>query len=165
MLGAALIVLGAFLLTGDPRQLVRAGSGSAYRFAVATGFLIACYTVFDKYAVASLLIPPLVFDVGANALRALLLVPYSQHHDQGGIRRAWANHRSIIIVIAILSPLSYILVLTAMVTTPVSYVAPLREVSILIAAFLGAHVLAEGDLKRRLLASAIMVCGAVLIAR
>ena len=47
--------------------------------------------------------------------------------------------------IAVLSPLAYILVLTALATTPVSYIAPAREISILVAAILGARLLAEGD--------------------
>jgi uncharacterized membrane protein len=46
-----------------------------------------------------------------------------------------------------------------MVFTPVSLVAPAREVSILFAAFMGAHFLQEGDLTRRLIAAAGMALG------
>ena len=56
-------------------------------------------------------------------------------------------------------PLSYILVLTAMVFTPVSLVAPAREVSILFAALMGAHLLREGDVARRAVAAVGMVLG------
>ena len=63
------------------------------------------------------------------------------------------------IAIAVGSPLSYILVLTAMVFTPVSLVAPAREVSILFAALLGAHLLREGDVMRRAVAAVGMVLG------
>ena len=63
------------------------------------------------------------------------------------------------IVIAVLMPLAYILVLTAMTFTPVSYVAPAREISILIGAVLGARLLAEGDARRRLAAAGAMVLG------
>ncbi|HEX3062230.1 MAG TPA: hypothetical protein VHP55_06150, partial [Usitatibacter sp.] len=54
---------------------------------------------------------------------------------------------------------SYILVLTAMVFTPVSLVAPAREVSILFAALMGAHLLREGDVARRAAAAVGMVLG------
>ena len=54
---------------------------------------------------------------------------------------------------------SYILVLTAMVFTPVSLVAPAREVSILFAALMGAHLLREGDVVRRSIAALGMVLG------
>ena len=67
-------------------------------------------------------------------------------------------------LVAILSPLAYILVLTAMVFTPVSYVAPAREISILVAALMGTQLLAEGDVARRLAAAAGMVAGIVCLA-
>jgi uncharacterized membrane protein len=46
----------------------------------------------------------------------------------------------------------------------VSYVAPAREISILVAALLGASLLAERDAKRRLLAAGAMVIGIVCLA-
>ncbi|HEX5915699.1 MAG TPA: hypothetical protein VFY54_21555, partial [Rubrobacter sp.] len=61
-------------------------------------------------------------------------------------------------------PLSYILVLTALVFTPVSYVAPAREISILIGAAMGARLLAEGDVRRRLIAASVMVLGILALA-
>src|SRR5258707_326615 len=68
------------------------------------------------------------------------------------------------IAVALLCPLSYILVLTAMVFTPVSYVAPAREISILFAALMGAHWLREGDAPRRVAAAAAMALGVVALA-
>ncbi|MEH2179053.1 hypothetical protein, partial [Nostoc sp.] len=66
--------------------------------------------------------------------------------------------------IAALSPLAYILVLIAMVFTPISHVAPIRELSILVGAVLGARLLSEGDVTRRLLASFVMVLGIIMLA-
>ena len=60
--------------------------------------------------------------------------------------------------------MSYILVLTAMVFTPVSYVAPAREISILIGAILGTQLLAEGHTRQRLTAAGAMVLGVIAIA-
>ena len=65
---------------------------------------------------------------------------------------------------AVLSPLSYILVLSALVFTPVSSVAPAREISILIGAALGARLLDEGNARRRLVAAGGMVLGVGLLA-
>src|SRR5207247_3720597 len=114
-------------------------------------------------AVATLLIPPLVFDWGANACRVLLLTPTALH-DQSSVRSAWKDHRREVIGVAVLSPLSYILVLSAMVFTPASYVAPAREVSILFAALMGAHWLQEGDAPRRIAAAAAMALGVAALA-
>ncbi|MDQ4127025.1 MAG: EamA family transporter, partial [Actinomycetota bacterium] len=60
--------------------------------------------------------------------------------------------------------LSYILVLTALVFTPVSYVAPAREISILIGVAMGAQLLSEGQAASRLIAAAAMVAGVVALA-
>ena len=73
-------------------------------------------------------------------------------------------HRREAIGIALLVPLSYILVLTAMQFTPISYVAPAREISILIGTAMGARLLSEGDAARRLLGAGAMVIGVVGLA-
>jgi len=80
------------------------------------------------------------------------------------VSAAWKHKREAVILVALLCPLSYILVLTAMVFTPVSYVAPAREISILFAALMGAHLLQEGDVPRRIAAAAAMALGVLALA-
>ena len=80
------------------------------------------------------------------------------------VRAAWTRQRKAVILVALLCPLSYILVLTAMVFTPVSYVAPAREISILFGALMGAHWLREGEVLRRIAAAAAMALGVVALA-
>ncbi len=104
-------------------------------------------------------IPPLLYDWGCNLFRVFVLVPFTNRRAPGSITAAWRERRAAVIAIALGSPLSYILVLTAMVFTPVSLVAPAREVSILFAALMGAHFLQEGDLARRVVAAIGMVLG------
>ena len=76
----------------------------------------------------------------------------------------WQTHRREAAGVALLAPLSYILVLTALAFTPVTYVAPAREISILIGTVMGARLLAEGDVQRRLAAASAMVLGVVALA-
>ena len=159
--GAVLIGVSALVLTGNPFASHRRDARGAVAFALATGCMIATYTVWDKWSVASFLVPPLLYDWGCNAFRSVVLVPFAQRRAPGGMARAWREQRLTVVAIAVLSPLSYILVLTAMVFTPVSLVAPAREVSILFAALMGAHLLREGDLVRRAVAAAGMVLGVV----
>jgi uncharacterized membrane protein len=52
-----------------------------------------------------------------------------------------------------------------MAFTPVSYVAPAREVSVLIAVAMGAGVLNEGQAGRRMAAAGLIVIGVVLLAQ
>jgi drug/metabolite transporter (DMT)-like permease len=161
--GALLIGGGAIALTGDPRKLRQSGNLHAVGFALLTGCMIASYTLVDKIAVAAWLIPPLVQDWAANLGRVLLMTPLALKL-RGDIRPTWRRAKKEIIAVALLCPLSYILVLTAMVFTPVSYVAPAREVSILVAALMGTQLLAEGDVTRRLAAAAAMVAGVICLA-
>jgi drug/metabolite transporter (DMT)-like permease len=158
ILGALLIAAAVLMLVGDPRRLRESGNLRGVLFALLTGCLIASYTLADKQAVSLLLIPPIVFDWGCNTIRWVLLTPIALRNREG-IREAWRKYRKEAVYVAILSPLSYILALTAMRFTPVSYVAPAREVSILIATLLGAHLLGEGDVRRRLFAAALMLVG------
>jgi drug/metabolite transporter (DMT)-like permease len=157
--GAVLVGISALVLTGNPFKGRGTKAGQAVGFALATGFMIAVYTIWDKTSVATVLIPPLLYDWGANAFRVIALLPMARRQSPGSMAKAWAERRGPVIAIALLSPLSYILVLTAMVFTPVSLVAPAREVSILFAALMGAHLLKEGDLPRRIVAAAGMVLG------
>jgi len=159
LMGAVLIGISALVLTGNPFASHRAGARRAVGFALLTGCMIATYTVWDKASVATWLIPPLIYDWGCNAFRVCVLLPLTRHRAPGAIVRAWQERRGTVVAIALLSPLSYILVLTAMVFTPVSLVAPAREVSILFAALMGAHLLREGDVARRALAALGMVLG------
>jgi len=159
IVGAVLIGASALLLTGNPFTWHKSEARHAVGFALLTGCVIAGYTIFDKASVASWLIPPLLYDWGCNFFRVFVLVPLARRRAPGGMAAAWRERRGAVIAIALGSPLSYILVLTAMVFTPVSLVAPAREVSILFAALMGAHFLREGDLTRRAIAAVGMVLG------
>ncbi len=161
--GAALVVGGAFFVAASPGRLREAGAWRGIAFAVLTGCMIASYTVVDKQAVSVALIPPILQDWGANLGRVLVLTPLALGRREQ-IRTAWTRQRRAVILVALLCPLSYILVLTAMVFTPVSYVAPAREISILFAALMGAHWLREGDATRRIAAAVAMAVGAVALA-
>jgi drug/metabolite transporter (DMT)-like permease len=161
--GALLIGGGAVALTGDPRKLRQSGNLHAVGFALLTGCMIASYTVVDKVAVAAWLIPPLVQDWAANLGRVLLMTPMALRL-RAEVLPTWRRAKKEIVAVALLCPLSYILVLTAMVFTPVSYVAPAREISILVAAIMGTQLLAERDAARRLAAAAAMVAGITCLA-
>jgi drug/metabolite transporter (DMT)-like permease len=164
LLGAMLVVIGAYVLTGNPLRLISGNRPKGAGFALLTGCTIALYTVVDKLAVSHYLIPPIVFDWTCLAARIFMLWPIAARDINGSLRESWRLDRRAILLVAILSPLAYILVLTAMTFTPVSYVAPAREVSILFAALLGTHFLRERDPVRRLLAATAIVLGIIGLA-
>ena len=156
--GALLIIGGAIALTANVPHLRYTGSLHAVAYAFVTGLFIAGYTLWDKQAVSHFAVAPLVLDWGANAGRALLLTPLAVRcPDEAMVE--WRMHKYEAISCAVLIPLAYILVLTAMQFTPVSYVAPAREISILIGTFMGARLLGEADAPRRLAGAGAMVLG------
>jgi drug/metabolite transporter (DMT)-like permease len=163
VVGALLIIGGVMVLAGNIARLRQSGTRAAVGYALITGLFIAGYTLWDKQAVSRFAIMPMVLDWGANLGRAILLTPLALRYSEEAVIE-WREHKWEAIAVAILIPLSYILVLTAMSFTPVSYVAPAREISILIGTALGARMLAEGDAPRRLAAAGAMVLGIVALA-
>ncbi|MEP7292755.1 MAG: DMT family transporter [Chloroflexota bacterium] len=160
--GALLIAGGIFVLTGDPRKLRQAGAGQGILFALMTGVMIASYTLWDKAAVSVYLVPPLLLNWFSSIMHSLVLLPFARQR-WGAVLREWHDHRWQVLGIAVLSPLAYLLVLTALTFSRVSYVAPMRESSVLLGTLLGVRLLAEGDTRRRVLGASIIVVGVVAI--
>jgi drug/metabolite transporter (DMT)-like permease len=165
LLGIGLITVGVFLLTAEPgrARTRKEGWKTGVVYGLLTGAFIAAYTIWDKHAVSALLVPPLLQSWVTTVVTTGLLTPLALRR-RGEALALWRAHKVEVFGVAVLSPLSYILVLTALVFTPVSYVAPAREISILIGAAMGARLLAEGDIRRRLAAAGVMVLGIVALA-
>ena len=161
--GALLITAGVVILTGRLHHFREAQARTAVIYAFITGTLIAGYTLWDKQAVGQVSMSPILLDWGANLGRAVLLTPMAVARWKR-VRAEWRNHRFEALGVAILTPLSYILVLTALAFTAVTYIAPAREISILIGAAMGTGLLAEGDAARRIGAAFAMVLGVVALA-
>ena len=159
--GLAIIVGVVFLTGGFSRRPEHMASSLA--FGLGAGFLIGSYTVWDAYTVRALLIPPLLLDYVSSLCRALCLAPYAVTR-RAAVRAQWRDHKKAVLAIAIFNPLAYILALTALVFTPVVYVAPAREVSVLLTVLLGAVLLKEGDLQRRLFWACLILAGMTLLA-
>jgi drug/metabolite transporter (DMT)-like permease len=160
LVGSLLVVISILLFVGPftgrhPRHAVLLG--------LLTGVSIGCYTVWDKFAVSRVGVPPLLMEWGITLGLSFLLAPMAASRWTE-VHQHWRVQRRRILGVGLLCPLSYLLILTAMVFSPVSYIAPAREISILIGVMMGTRVLAEGHPNRRLVASAMMVCGVVALA-
>ena len=157
------IILGVFVLSGGGvRSRGDGPAPAAVIYGLATGVVIASYTLWDKNAVSGLSIAPLLLDWGTNCGRAVLLAPLALRRRRD-LRTAWLEHRREALGVALLNPLAYILVLTALQVTPVSQIAPAREISILIGSFMGIRLLGEGHPRVRMLGAASMTLGLLLI--
>ena len=161
--GGMLVIAGVFVLSGGGAWSRRGGpSRAAVMYGVATGVVIASYTLWDKNAVSAVGIAPLLLDWGTNCGRVVLLAPVALRR-RSELRRHWLEHRREALGVALLNPLAYILVLTALQVTPVSHIAPAREISILIGSLMGIRLLGEGNARVRLLGAASMTLGLILI--
>ena len=172
-LGIAGVVLGVFLIAGGPRlwraaaaaddperaRRVRVGLG----YGLLTGVFIAAYTVVDGYSVKFLLMSPILLDYFGSWLRTALLVP-ALLSDRKAAAAMWKKQWKYALVVGIISPVSYVLVLYAMQTAPLSHVAPAREVSMLFAALIGGQLLGEGDRLPRLVGAALIAAGVMSLA-
>ncbi|WP_257351508.1 EamA family transporter [Pseudalkalibacillus decolorationis] len=163
LIGIIFIVLSVFTLTGGLQVLKQSASVMPLVYGIMVGVMIAGYTLLDKGAVSVLLIPPLLLIYGSILGQLIVLTPLARNHWKE-VRYEWQNHRKEALGVGILNPLAYILVLIAMVFTPVSHVAPVREISILFGTVMGTRLLAEGFGLRRIAAAGVMVVGVIMVA-
>jgi drug/metabolite transporter (DMT)-like permease len=163
--GIVSIGVGVFVLAASPRQFRSRHASRSVILALLTGVLIAAYTLWDKQAVSptGAAIPPLLYFFLFTVCRAAMLTPYALTRLPV-IRNEWRLHRKHAFGVGVLSALSYILVLYALSVSPVSYVAPVREIGILIGAIMGWRLLAESESGRRLAGALAMVAGVVALA-
>lgn len=167
LLGAAMIVAGILFMTWNTQTDTdgqNAGVGVSVAFALATGASIAIYTLWDKKG--SDLATPILYGYGIDVARAAIFAPLllARRGMREGMAYAWREERRAVLGIGLLSPGAYMMVLAALTLAPVSYVAPVREVSILIGAVMGARLLGEAHAARRLTGAAAIVAGVFAIA-
>ena len=160
-IGAGIIIFGILMLTGGITAVTKRLPASLL-FGLGAGILIGCYTVWDAYAVSVLAVSPILYEYAAGVLRLAVLAPVAIRKRRL-IRQLWRNHRVGVIAIALFNPLAYVLVLFALTFTPVAYVAPVRETSVLLTVLAGSLLLNEGRLKQRLGWSGFILAGMVLL--
>ena len=138
-------------------------STAAIGFAVATGVFIASYTLWDRYAVATLGTSALLQGYATFPFMAVVFArPAWRAKDRTAL--VWHRYRAQVAGAAVLMPLAYILVLAALAFTAVSVVAPAREVSVLFGVLMGGRLLGEGSVGRRLTAAVAIAGGIIAIA-
>lgn len=173
--GAAIVVAGIVgigLSTGGRPRRARGAAGAAggrpagssragVVYGLLTGCMIAAYTLWDAFTVTELGVSPVAFMVGCTFGEVVLLVPLLRR-CRAEVARVWRGFRRQVLVVGVLSPLSYILVLTAMQHAPVSLVAPARELSVVLVS-LAAWLLLKEPRPLQRMAGAVVVLGGVAL--
>jgi drug/metabolite transporter (DMT)-like permease len=163
LLGAGGVVAGVVLigLAGGRanRRQVRPG----VLWGLLVGVVIAAYTLWDARAVTAFALSPVLLSAGTNAMETLLLAPVVLRR-RSAVRAVLRAHWRDVLVVAVLSPASYILILFAMQLAPVSIVAPAREISVVLVALAGWLVFKEPHPAARLAGAVVVVGGVALLA-
>ena len=169
ILGIAAVVAGIYTvslwgnfraLAAHPLALLK---NPGTRYAVLTGLTITCYAIVDKVGVSR--VQPFLYLYLMTLGSVLMISPYIlATKGVSAIRREFRFNPGTVVVAGLLTFLAYGLVLTAFSLSRVSYVAPAREVGIVIGVLLGMIFLKEPFGTGRLLGSGIIVAGLALIA-
>lgn len=163
--GLVAVVVGIVLISTQGRTAIlrEPGGLAGVRWGVLTGLLIAGYTVVDAYGVKVLGVHPVVLDWCSNLLRFVLLAPVVLRNPEAAAARM--DRKWILAIgVGVLSPLSYILVLIALRQhAPLSVVAPMREMSMMVGALMGMVILREPVGAWRLVGCAVLIAGVILL--
>jgi drug/metabolite transporter (DMT)-like permease len=165
--GIALVVLGVYAINIQARSLrgltepLRALNRPAIRIAFLIGALIASYSLWDKVALDYL--SPLTLNQFALTGWLLVLAPLAIRSSAGPVRSEWRDRGGSILAAGVLAPLGYVLILVALTTSRISYIAPAREVGIVLGAVLGVLFLGEGYGAWRILGSILILAGVLTL--
>ena len=165
MLGVAMIVAGMVII-GATSLLQSRGSRLHLKgvlVALSVALIISLYTLIDGTAVKNG--PPLPY-----ALTMFMLVPFIT--TTYNVRRfgwkqfasAWNGPRLPLLLTAVLGVVAYLLALIAYSFAPLGYSGAIREVSVVIGAFLGWQFLDEQMGGTRVLGAAVIFAGILIIA-
>ena len=168
IVGIAAIVGGIYTISwwGNFHQVLRSPllflRSAGMRYAVLTGLTIAVYSIVDKEGVGH--IQPLLYIYFMFIGTVALLAPYIlANKGMETVKAEWRANAVPITVSGLLAFAAYGLVLTAFSLSRVSYVAPAREVGIVIGVLMGIFLLKEPFGRGRLFGSGLIVGGLVLI--
>jgi drug/metabolite transporter (DMT)-like permease len=169
IVGIALVVMGLYLIhlpsLKEWKKPLAGFRFPAVRWALYTGLLISGYTALDKKGVTYFspwIYLYLLLSICWIALSLQWLIP---NRRTALIAEIGFDRRMLqIAAAAILGAAGYATVLTAMRLTPVSYVSPVREISVVIGTWIGIRFLGERGGTLRIAAASLVAAGVLLIA-
>jgi len=162
----ALLVLGLIVVGGRSWWSLKNKSvltSNAIGLALATALCISIYSAIDGAAVHR--VDPLPYTVLVIGLSAVFITPVTLvHYGHHGAIAEWRTNWLRIVLVGMLSLLSYMLVLQAYSIARVSYAGAIREISVVFAAFLGWRLLGEEFGLIRTVGASLIFAGILVIA-
>jgi len=131
--------------------------------ALTVALVISLYTFIDGKAVRSG--PALPYGLSMFVMLPFVTTPYiTYHYGWESFTRVWNKNRNYLLIGGVLGLIAYMLALFAYTFAPLSYSGAIREVSAVIGAFLGWRFLKEQMGGVRVIGSAIVFIGVMVIA-
>ena len=169
--GIFLVVLGLYLVNlpsiTDWKRPLQGFKSSAARWALLTGLLISIYSAVDKVGVRYIDPLPYLYVFLVVAWLALSAQWFNPDRRSSLHAELSAGKRKLLLsasAVALLGGGAYALVLAALRLSPVSYVSPVRELSVVFGAWLGVRYLHEAGGRLRIAAAALVALGVITIA-
>jgi uncharacterized membrane protein len=167
-LGLVLIICGLILVGGKFWWSLRkttALSTSAVALALSVAVCISIYSVIDGAAVHIQLVNPFSFAVAVIGLSTVFFTPgVFWRYGSQTIFGEWRTNRIWIILAGLFMLLSYMLALKTYSIAQIDYAGAIREVSIVLAAFIGWRWLGEDFGLPRFVGALLIFIGIVVIA-
>jgi len=135
--------------------------GGASLWALCTGGTIAGYSLVDKVGVTNVYPPVYIYLMFVITL--LLLSPYVFVKERLDLKKEWNINKIQILIVGFLDLFTYLMILFALQISKVSYVAAVREVSIVFSALIGIMLLQEKHAPQKLAGAVLISLGVVLI--
>nr|WP_245586024.1 DMT family transporter [Paenibacillus pinihumi] len=124
------------------------------------GVAITGYTLIDK-SLLSVMSPVALLQIYNIAGCTALMIPALRSRT---VKQEWRTNKWFVLLGAMAAPGSYFLFLIAMKTAPLSYISPIRELSIVFGSLLSWFVLKEGQGLRRAAYSMLVFLGIMIMA-
>lgn len=166
------LILVSIVLLAMPHKQDKQTQDLRIRAGIFWGFLTGCfiagYSFCDAWAVQQETgLTPLSFYFPSIAVRAIVFAPFIMMHANWKAESkeilTTPRLQKALAVVTVGSPLAYILVLYAMTIAPLAYVAPSREVGMMIGVVLGGLLLRERLSVTRLAGVIGMTLGVILV--
>jgi uncharacterized membrane protein len=167
MTGIGLIIVGIYCahlcsFSGSAfLEPFRALNGGASLWALFTGLSIASYSLVDKVGVG--LVYPPVYIYLMFLISFLAITPWVLIRERRLLKSEWRSRKGSIVAVGFLSGFTYLMVLFALTMSKVSYVAAVREVSIVLSAFFGIVCLGEKNGRQKLVGAVFITLGVIAI--
>jgi len=167
VLGIALVIVGIFSIHLRSFSIqsflepILALRGGASLWALYTGGTIAGYSLVDKVGVTN--VHPPVYIYLMFVISLLLLSPYVFVKVRLDLKKEWNINKIQILIVGFLDLFTYLMILFALQISKVSYVAAVREVSIVFSALIGIMLLQEKNAPQKLAGAVLISIGVIFI--